>query len=189
MSDRAIDNMVGVGTVTAADDSGQVQQLQITEHAAGSGFMARVLDGVARFFAFGFTSVPPLGSSVAMVRRGGSRACSMVLGINHGPSRPIGLQPGDTAMYDIRGTIIKLTADGLEISAAGLPIVIHNASKLTMDIPEVECTGTFKAAGEITALTGGDEVALVALRDTYNDHDHGGIVRGSARSDKPVPLA
>lgn len=186
---RGFDNIVGIGAVTGVDDSGDAQTLQVTENAAGSGFMARVLDRVTRLFAFGFTSVAPLGSDVLMLRRGGDRNCSIAISTNHRASRPKDLQPGDSAMYDVRGIIIKMTADGLEISAAGLPIVVHNASKLTFDSPEVECTGTFKAAGEITALAGGTEVALGALRDDYNDHDHGGIVRGSARSDKPVPLA
>lgn len=186
---RGLENLVGLGVVSDVDDSGEVQQLQVTERAAGSGFIDRVLDRISRLFAFGFTSVAPLGSDVLMLRRGGDRNCSMAIATSHRASRPKGLQPGDSAMYDVRGIIIKMTADGLEISAAGLPIIIHNASKLTLDVPEVECTGTLKAAGEITALTDGAEAALGALRDTYNDHDHGGIVRGSARSDKPVPLA
>ncbi|WCT78675.1 phage baseplate assembly protein domain-containing protein [Novosphingobium humi] len=186
---RGFENIAGIGSVSGADDTGEVQKLQVTEKAAGSGFMARVLDKVSRLFAFGFTSVPPLGSEVLMLRLGGDRNCSIAISTDHRASRPKGLQPGDSAMYDVRGIIIKMTSDGLEISAAGLPIVIHNASKLTLDVPEVECTGTLKAAGEITALTGANEVALGALRDTYNGHDHGGIVRGSARSDKPVPLA
>lgn len=186
---RGFENLAGIGTVSSIDDTGDVQQLQLTEKSAGFGLVARVLDKVARLFSFGFTSVPPLGSEVLMLRLGGDRNCSIAISTNHRESRPRGLQPGDSAMYDVRGIIIKMTADGLEISAAGLPIVIHNASKLTLDVPEVECTGTLKAAGEITALTDGAQVALGALRDSYNDHDHGGIVRGSARSDKPVPLA
>lgn len=185
MTQRPIENMIGIGKVSGSDDTGALQKLQITEPAAGSGFMARVLDGVARFFAFGFTSVPPLGADAVMVRLGGSRAGSMVLGINHRASRPTGLQPGDSAMHDVRGIIIKMTADGLDISAAGLPIIIHNASKVTIDAPEVELTGTLKVAGEITALSGGAAVALGALRNTYNTHHHTGVITGGGTSGAP----
>ena len=106
-------DLIGIGRVTLADDTGQVQELQITEGAAGQGFADRVLDKVRRVGEFGFASVPPLGSEALLLRRLGQRALSIVIGTSHRPSRPTGLQPGDTGIYDVRGAKVMLTAEGL----------------------------------------------------------------------------
>ncbi|HZU64967.1 MAG TPA: phage baseplate assembly protein V [Novosphingobium sp.] len=179
---RPIANMVGAGNVTGVDDSGETQRLQITEGAVGSGFMARVLDGVRRIFSFGFTSVPPLGSEVVMLRRGGQRVCSIIIGTNHRASRPTGLSPGDTAMYDVRGVILKFTAAGPVLDCAGLPLIIQNASKMTIDVPDVELTGNLTVAGDITGLNGSAALALSTIRSTFNAHGHTGVSTGSGTS-------
>lgn len=189
--------MVGVGLVTQADDSGEIQSLQITQGAAGSGFMDRVLDKVRHVFSFGFASVPPIGSVVAFLCRGGDRSNAMAFAIHHVASRPRGLQPGDSAMYDVRGVTLKFMADGPVLDCAGLPLIIRNASKLTIDVPEVELTGTLtvqgaftaqadatiegdlSVAGTVTGLTGGHAIELGALRDKYDAHKHSGVTIGT----------
>lgn len=175
-------NLIGIGRVTTVDDSGELQTMQVTEGAAGSGFIDRVLDKVRRVSEFGFASVPPIGSEIVMLRRGGDRSCSLVVATSHRPSRPREMQPGDAALYDVRGAIIKLTADGIVIEAAGQPVMIGGASKVTIDAPEVELTGALRVAQEITALTGGSPVAVGAMRDAYNAHRHTGVSAGSATS-------
>ena len=168
-------DLVGAGQVTAADDSGHVQTLQVTERAAGSGFADRVLDKVLRFFQFGFTSVPPLNSEVLTLRRGGDRSLTIVIGSNHRPSRPTGLQPGDSAQYDVRGAIIKLTADGVTIDCAGLPCVIQNTSG-------VHIKGALVVDDEITGLNSSAALTMSAIRNFANDHDHAGVTTGSGTS-------
>lgn len=179
MSWNRLANLIGIGRMTTVDDGGDLQLMQVTEGAAGSGFVDRVLDKVRRVTDFGFSSVPPHGSEVIMIRRGGDRSCSIVIGTSHRPSRPKGLQPGDTAIYDVRGAIIKLTVAGIEVDGAGHEIKVTNASKVTLDAPDVVLTGTLHVAGEITALTGGSAVALGALRDAYNAHHHSGVTTGA----------
>lgn len=173
------ENIVGAGLVTSVDDSGEVQQMQITEPASGSGFMNRVLDKVLRIFQFGFASVPPLNSEVLLLRRMGDRSLSMVIGTNHRPSRPTGLQPGDTAMHDVRGAIIKLTSAGLLIDAAGLPVTIQNTSG-------VHIKGDLVVDGEVTMLDGSSALKASVIRSTFNAHDHSGVTPGGGNSGAPV---
>jgi len=168
-------NLVGAGSVTGADDTGPVQTLQITERASGSGFADRVLDKVLRFFQFGFTSVPPLDSETLTLRRGGERGLTIVIGTNHRPSRPTGLQPGDSAQYDARGAIIKLTAAGLTIDCAGLPYVIQNTSG-------VNIKGDLVVDGEITGLNTSSALTMSAIRSFANSHDHSGVSTGTGNS-------
>ncbi|MFC0683100.1 phage baseplate assembly protein V [Novosphingobium clariflavum] len=189
-------NLMGIGRATTIDDSGELQLMQVTEGAAGSGFADRVTDNVRRVTEFGFGSVPPIDSEVVMLRRGADRSCSLIMGTSHRPSRPRDLQPGDTIIYDVRGAKVKLSADGIEVDAAGLEIMVSNASKATLDVPDVYLTGNlhvagdidtegdFAAAGAITGLTGGTAIELGALRDAYNDHGHTGISTGTATSGK-----
>lgn len=172
-------NLIGAGRVTGADDTGPVLNLQVTEPAAGSGFADRVLDRVARIFQFGFVSVPPIGSEVLTLRRRGDRTLTMVIGTSHRPSRPRGLQPGDAAMHDMRGQIIKLTADGLLIDAAGLAVVIQNAAS-------VHIKGDLIVDGEVTMLNSSSALTASAIRSTFNGHAHSGVQTGGGNSGDPT---
>lgn len=182
-------NLVGIGRMTTVDDSGEVQHMQVTEGAAGAGFIDRVIDKVRRITEFGFASVPPVDSEVVMIRRGGDRSCSIVIGTSHRPSRPKDLQPGDVAIYDVRGAIVKLTAAGVEIDGAGLEVKFTNCPSVTLNAPDVVMTGTLHVDGEITGLAGGATVSLGALRDAYNAHHHTGVTTGggsSGATDQPL---
>jgi phage baseplate assembly protein gpV len=85
-------------------------------------------------------------------------------------------------MYDVRGAILSFTAVGPILDCAGLPLIIRNASKVTIDAPEIEFTGNLKVSGTVTALTSGTAVELGALRDKYNAHKHTGVSTGSGTS-------
>ena len=193
---EALARLVGFGRATLVDDDGEVQLVQVTEGAAGTGFTDRVIDRVRRVSEFGFASVPPLGSEVMMLRRGAERSQSVVVGTSHRPSRPRGLKPGDTGIYDVRGAKVMLTEDGLVIDCAGLPAIVQNCPTITLkatekvvvDAPGAEFTGdlvangTISAAGEITARTGGTSAALGALHDAYALHKHGLVQAGTGTS-------
>jgi phage baseplate assembly protein V len=201
MNDR-VHNLVAVGRVSVANDGEDLQQLQITEKAYGKGFADRILDKVPRLTEFGFTSLPPIGSEAVMLRRNGDRGLSMVISTSHRPSRPKGLQPGDTALYDVRGAFVKLTDDGLLIDCAGLPARITNATTVTieasdkihLEAPTVEIQGNATISGtlvvdgaiaskaEVTARQDGVAANLGQLRDAYVGHHHGGVDTGSGVS-------
>lgn len=61
---------------------------------------------------FGHASVPSLGSRIVLVRRGGNRLQSIAVASNHNDSRLQNLKPGDSALYDVRGTKLKMTEAG-----------------------------------------------------------------------------
>lgn len=172
---KLISNLIGIGRVTLADDSGDVQQLQVTEGAVGRGFADRVVDKVARVIEFGFASVPPLNSEALMLRRSGDRSKSVVIGTNHRPSRPKGLKPGDTVLYDVRGAKVQLTADGMLIDCAGLAAIVQNFASLTVK-------GDLHVTGDVVSRSAATAVSLNGLRDAYAAHKHVGVQTGTGVS-------
>lgn len=167
--------LFGFGRVTSIDDSGDAQVLQVTQGASGTGFKDRVLDKLFRLSQFGIASVPPLKTSALLLHLGGDRSQTFVIATHHSPSRPKNLQPGDSALYDVRGAIIKLTADGLEIDCAGGAAVIRNYSSCTFE-------GDIHVTGDVISRSGGSEVSLNGLRDAYHQHKHSGVATGASLS-------
>lgn len=177
---QAILNMFGVGHATMIDDDGELQLLQLTEKAAGSGFKDRVTDKVRRVMEFGFTSVPPIDSEVLVIGLLGDRSGRVAIATSHRPSRIKGLKPGDVALYDVRGAKIVFTEDGLSIDCAGLEAAIENCSTLTIkasDKIRLEAD-TVEVTGDIVSRADGSQVSLNALRDAYHAHKHTGVQTG-----------
>lgn len=167
--------LFGFGRVTDVDDTGDAQVLQVTQGARGTGFKARILDKINRLSQFGIASVPPEDAGVLMIHLGGDRSQTFVIATHHAASRLKNLQPGDSALYDVRGAAISLTADGLDIDCAGKPAQIRNFSTLTVE-------GNLHVTGDIVSRSDGTPVSLNGLRDAYHDHKHGGVAAGAAVS-------
>jgi phage baseplate assembly protein V len=149
---RDLMRMLGFGRVTKTDDAGELQYLQITQGALGTGFKDRVMDKVPRVSEFGFISVPPLESEVVLLHRGGDRSQSLVIGTSHRPSRLRNLKPGDSGIHDVRGAKVLLTENGLEADCKGKPARI--------------------VATDLVLVVGGVEISLKAIHDAYNAHKH-----------------
>ena len=96
-------NLLRLGRVTALDDSGPVQRLQVTEAGPGPDGTPAVIDNVPMLGLFGLASSPPLKSDILVLRLFGGRTLSIAVATNHQPSRLRGLQAGDAALYDERG--------------------------------------------------------------------------------------
>jgi phage baseplate assembly protein V len=173
---------LGIGRATLADDTGELQTLQVTEGAVGNGIGDRITDAVRRVAEYGFFSVPPIGSEVVMLYRGGDRSKPLVVATSHRPSRPRGRKPGDAGIYNgVTGAIVSLTGDGLDIDAAGLPITVRNYAKATFE-------GDVYATGDVFGRDGA--VSLNTLHDAYAAHRHDGVAAGGAvtgATDHPVP--
>lgn len=178
---RFLYNLFGVGHVTMVDDDGELQLVQLTERAAGSGFKDRITDKVRRVMEFGFTSVPPVDSEILVLGLLGDRSGRVAIASSHRPSRIKGLKPGDVAIYDVRGAKIVLTEDGLQIDCAGFEAVIENCTTLTIkanDKVRIEADRV-EVTGDIVSRADGTSVSLNALRDAYHAHKHGGVQTGS----------
>ena len=182
---RRIQMLFGRGRLTFVDDSGSVQIVQVKTNDLETS------DTRYRMMEFGFSSNPPLGSDALMLHVAGDRSAGAVVATNHQPSRPTGLQSGESMLYSQDGKQVYLTADGgIVVEAKGQPVTINDASDVTCN-----CSGVFKviapggvvfdaptvsATGDIIdqSETGGKSMA--SMRATYNDHDHndpqGGVV-------------
>lgn len=174
-------NLLSFGRATLIDDAGDLQLVQVTERAIGGGMEDRVTDKVQRVAEFGFSSMPPIGSEVVVLRRNGDRGLSIVVGTSHRPSRPRGLKAGDVVVYDERGRKVSLTADGIEIDGAGGPVTVVNATK-------VHCACDIETTGDVVARADGASISLTKLHDAYNAHVHPPIVAGAQWGSGPPNL-
>ncbi|CAB3923971.1 hypothetical protein LMG26846_05858 [Achromobacter insuavis] len=169
--------MVGRGVVTAVDDSGPVQLMQV--RASG----LEVADRRVRPQEFGLTSNPPVGSDAALAAVSGDRSSTMVVGVNHQGSRPRGLLAGETKLYSQDGKYVYLTADGgIVVEAKGQDVVVNNANNVTWNLsgkltivapggidlqtPMVKSTGDMQDNYESNSRT------MKGMRDVFNVHQH-----------------
>lgn len=174
---RRLQMMVGRGVVTAVDDRGPVQLMQV--RASG----LEVADRRVRPQEFGLTSNPPVGSDAALAAVSGDRASTMVVGVNHQGSRPRGLRAGETKLYCEDGKYVYLTADGgIVVEARGQDVVVNNANNVTWNLsgkltivapggidlqaPMVKSTGDMQDNYESNNRT------MKGMREVFNVHQH-----------------
>lgn len=130
---RRIQMVLGRGRVTHVDDSGTVQKMQVRVNGLV------VSDNRLRIPEFGFTSNPPVGSDVFFGAIAGDTSNVAVVATNHQPSRPTGLQSGETMLYSQDGKYVYLTATGgIVVNANGQTVVVNDAANVT-----ATATGTF----------------------------------------------
>jgi phage baseplate assembly protein V len=176
---RRIQALVGRGRVKFVDDSGTVQKMQVLM----SGM--ETPDSRFRVPEFGFTSNPPIDSDVIAVHVDGDRSAGAVLGTNHQPSRPTGLQSGETMLYSQDGKYVYLTASGgIVVEATGQAVTVNDATivtinaatKVRMVTPLLECTG------DIIDNAGSNSHTMSQMRSIYNTHTHPvpGVQAGSS---------
>jgi len=170
---RRLLHMVGSGRVSLVNDSGPVQRLQVTQGGPAPDGSVSVADDVIHPQDFGFASHPPLTSELVLLRLSGNRTLTLAIACNHQPSRMRNLQPGDSALYDVRGASVHLTPSGLVIDGAGLPATIRNVGKLTVE-------GDLDVTGAIRLNTGAAPVTL-------GTHTHGGVQPGAGTTAPPNP--
>lgn len=169
---RRVQLMSGWGRVTFSDDSQSAQLLQVKLNDS------ETRDDTPRIAEFGLSSRPPEGSDVLMVFLGGDRSKGVVVATAHQSSRPRGLLPGETMLYDVWGKCVHLTKDGgIVVQAKGAPVTINNATTVTINAAEsvelitplLHVSGDIVAGGNIT-----DKVRSMADdRKLFNEHTNG----------------
>lgn len=157
---RAVLLAFGRGRVTVVDDTGPVQKLQVKLGPL------EIIDGMPALHDYGFTSNPPVGSDVLVNFVGANRTNGVVVAIGSQAYRMKNLASGEVAIYDKLGQSVHLTATGIVIMSAGLPITING---------DVQLNGSLNATGDIVA----DGVSL-------DHHKHGGVRVGTDESGEPV---
>ncbi|KFK94598.1 MULTISPECIES: phage baseplate assembly protein V [unclassified Serratia (in: enterobacteria)] len=164
---RRVSMMLGIGRITAHNDSGVVQEVQYQTSL-------EVRDNTPRMAEFGFSSGLPVGTDVVLAFLGGDRSSAVIVASNNASFRHTGLSAGETVIYNQWGMYVKLTEEGIVIEAQGKPVDVNNASIVTVKATEsvrLETPSVF-ATGDITDHCDENTVTLKQLRDAYNRHDH-----------------
>jgi phage gp45-like len=87
-----IASMLGVGRITAMNDSGDTQSVQYQTPLE--------VASAPRMAEFGFSSGLPVGSDVVLAFLGGDRSSPVVIATNHQSYRHADLQPGEAVVYN-----------------------------------------------------------------------------------------
>jgi phage baseplate assembly protein V len=167
--------MLARGVVKLVSDAGGLQQLQV-------GLLASETRGeVDRMQNYGTTSVPLAGAAAVLLFVGGNRDHPIAVAVDDPRYRPTGLKPGEVAHYTFDGSLIHLEAGGT--------IRVVAATKVRIESPLVEITGTLNVAGDVTdrdsALGGAGGNSMAGMRQIYDAHVHGGVVAGPAKTQTP----
>lgn len=159
--------ILGRGRVTYVDDSGPVQKMQVRVNGLVTS------DNRLRIPEFGFTSNPPVGSDVFYGAISGDTSNVAVVATNHQPSRPTGLQAGESMLYSQDGKQVYMTASGgIVVEAKGQDVVVNDAANVTWN-----CSGDFtlNVGGKfIVKAPGGSEFDSPTLTNTGDMQDNVG---------------
>lgn len=115
---RRVSNLLARGAVTLADAANKIQVLQVALLAG------EAKDQMEHLEPYGFTSHPLPGAEVLAAFIEGDRSHGVVVVASDRRYRVQNLAPGDIAIYDNKGHIIKLTAAGIQITANGHPVTV-----------------------------------------------------------------
>lgn len=174
---RRVQMLFGRGRITYVDDSGSVQEMQVKMSDW------ETLDNRIRVAEFGLTSNPPIGSDALALHIAGDRTSGAVFATNHQPSRPTGLQSGETMLYSQDGKSVYITASGgIVVEAKGQNVVVNNAANVTCN-----CSGVYKvvapggvqfvtplvsSTGDIQDNSATQPRTMATMRAIYNAHNH-----------------
>lgn len=161
-----IASMLGVGRVTAMQDTGGTQSVQYQTPLE--------VASAHRLAEFGFSSGLPVGTDVVLAFLGGDRSNPVIIATNHQGYRHSDLNPGETVMYNQWGLYIQLTEAGVIIDAKGQDLTVNNAKNLTATATEQVklITPKLLVTGDVIDNCETNDKTLKQLRDTYNGHDH-----------------
>lgn len=92
--------------VDSVQDSKNIQLVKI------SGLEGEVMDNVERLQNYGFTSNPPKDSEGLIVCIGGNKDHPVLIAVDNGTSRKMGLSTGEVAFYQANGSFVILKNNG-----------------------------------------------------------------------------
>nr|WP_286009671.1 phage baseplate assembly protein V [Salinicola sp. S1-1-2] len=162
---RRIMLMVARGVLRRVDDQSRLQVLQATF------LKGETRAGLERFQQYGYTAHPHPGAELLSLFLGGNRDHGVVIAVDDRRYRLTGLAQGEVAVHDDQGQKVHLTRAGIVIDGVGNPVRFVNC-------PDLYTDGNLHVAGEVNDHTS----TMQAMRDTYNDHNHGGDSGGKTSS-------
>lgn len=146
-------NMVARSVVKAISDSGKLQVMQL------SLMEDETREGVERFQNYGFTSHPLPGAEAVVAFVGGNRDHGLIVAVDDRRYRLNGLTEGEVAVYTDQGDSIVIRRGGtIEVTAS---------TKVKVDAPAVELSGSAQAAVLGTAYRAAEDTLLTALSAAF----------------------
>lgn len=179
--------LVARGVLNLAKHAGlQVLQIDLLED--------ETRDEVERVQNYGFSGMPPAGSTLVAVAVGGSRDHLMVVACEH-PDHSPDLESGEAAMYTQFGQIFKMDKDGnVTLKCKGLNFDIEDdfVQKVGGNLSQ-QATGalSISAAGG-SSVEGGfnaDKVTANHIEENgirVGTHKHTGVMSGGANTGGPT---
>jgi len=119
---RRLVSLLSVGRVTAGDDSGVVQTVQVQSPS-------EVRSDTPVLQQFGFSSVLPDGTDVVVMSLAGNRSSAVVVASGHQSYRINGLSSGEVVVYNQWGQFVRLGEDGIVVEASGQPVTVNRDRK------------------------------------------------------------
>ncbi|EPH6091709.1 TPA: phage baseplate assembly protein [Escherichia coli] len=164
---RRLVSLLSVGRVTAGDDSGVVQTVQVQSPS-------EVRSDTPVLQQFGFSSVLPDGTDVVVMSLAGNRSSAVVVASGHQSYRINGLSSGEVVVYNQWGQFVRLGEDGIVVEASGQPVTVNSATTLKVTATDEVTleTPSLKVTGDITDNCETNSTTLKALREAYNIHTH-----------------
>lgn len=135
------DNMIARAIVRRVEDGGSRQAVQV-EVTKGE-----LIDDVPRMQNYGLTSVPPVeGCDAVVVFLGGDRAQGIIISMENKQYRLTSLTPGEVALQDDLGNMVKLGREKLEVVAVTemdvvAPVLNVRATQLNVEAERTDVSG------------------------------------------------
>lgn len=139
---RRLRSMLMRATVSGVDDTGDLQQLQVTR------LEGETWDECERVGEYGFTSSPPIGAEAIVIQIGGNSDHMVILGVDD-LSRPHPLDSGQTVLYDGANSRVFLDAAGNVVITASGRVQIA-ASTLLVQANSTRFMGDVQIDGDLT---------------------------------------
>lgn len=141
--------------ISATDDTGPVHRAQM------KGFPPETIDNMPVLQIYGLASHAMPGSDGLAIFASGDRSNGVIIATGNQQYRLRNLKAGEVALYDNQGNIVKLTANGIEITAP---------TKLRVVTPRLEVTGD--------VVAGCDSTHVSVLNHRHKDTQPGGGLSG-----------
>lgn len=164
-----IANLLARGVVRLVDDAGGLQAVQLGVLAG------ETRDGAERFQEYGFSARPHPGAEAVVLFVGGRRDHPVVVAVDDRRHRKRGLAAGETCLYTDEGDYVLLKR--------GRIVEVKAGTKLRVDAPAAEFTGTVTATGAVSGASykvAGTQV-VGAQQPAIPDPAGGGTVDAAAR--------
>lgn len=184
---RLLRNLIRIGTVSAVNLDGGLCRVDTGKNTTGWLHWLSARAGKTRSW-----SAPSVGEQVLILCLGGELDTGFVLPGIFSDDNPAPSASADALHWSFPdGAVIEYEPETGALSATGIQTAtIKAAVKILFDSPEVECTTLLKTA-QLEVTEGGTMKGNVTHSGgkfssngvVVDDHDHGGVQRGSSRTE------